>query len=295
MPNSPLHRLLDLFRATRLVGGYHARVLRKTLQAPRLPSYGVVADPAPAVTVLITNMNNKGPLELTLRTLFACTRYPNFEVWVADNDSVDGSVEVVEALQDVFPIRLIRGPARPQHEWYDYMFAHATTPYWVGLHEDLIFLGADWLADLVGFMESERDVDLLGGEFFPPREGSAEPVHGEIVDLQESLSTWIFCVRTALRDRIDTSFAYHKYWDAENERTVLYDQGGRLIEDMRAKGLGFAHMPSWYKMKWQHLANITWIFNHETNGPYLAYKRHQLWDVQRRLRAARRRPAGVPA
>ena len=282
--------ILESLRIVRLIAGHHGRILMKKLRAGSLPSYAeAVPDPAPAVTVLVTNMNNRAPLELTLRTLFAQTQYPNFEVWVADNDSTDGSIEMVETLQGNYPIRLIRGPARPQHEWYDYLLEHAPTPFWVGIHEDLIFLGSDWLADLVGFMEAEPQTHMLGGEYFPAQEGVGEPVGGEIVDLRESLSTWIFCVRSSLREHVNTSFAFHKYWDENKLRTVAYDQGGKLIEDMRATGLRFACMPPWYLGKWCHLANISWVFLHDASRSRLAFKRYQIWDADRRARAARRR------
>lgn len=280
---------LELVRTARLVAGHHGRILQKKLRAGGLPSYAeAVPDPAPAVTVLVTNMNNRAPLELTLRTLFAHTQYPNLEVWVADNDSTDGSVEMVEALQEDYPIRLIRGPARPQHEWYDHLFENATTPYWVGIHEDIVFLGDDWLADLIGFMEAEPETYMLGGEHFPDAEGVGEPVSGEVVDIRESLSTWIFCVRSDLRDRVDTSFAFYKYWNETRRRTIAYDQGGKLIEDMRAEGIRFACMPPWYLGKWHHLANISWVFQHDASPSRLAFKRHQIWDAERRARAARR-------
>ena len=123
----------------------------------------------------------------------------------------------------------------------------------------------------------------MGG--IPPSEGGIEPISQEVVDLRESLLTWVICVRTRLRVRVGTSFAYHKYWEEAKGRVVCYDQGGKIIEDMRAEGLQYMGMPPWYLGKWEHLANMTWIFQHQAYPPYLAFQRHQIWDVRRRLRA----------
>ncbi len=297
MSDAPPMSLSDRLRAARLIGQYHAEVAAKRAAAavarrpPRRARGG-----APSVTVLVTNCDNRGPLELTLRTALAHTAYPRFEVVVADNDSTDGSADLVRALGASHPVRLHGGGARAQHLWYDHALATVESDYWVGLHEDLLFLAPDWLDDLVAFMEARPDVDLLAGDAFPPAPGYVEPVRQQVVDLEASLSTWVFCVRTSLRDRIGTSFEYHSRWDAERGRTVLYDQGGKLMADMRAAGLGVATMPAAWGRKWHHLANLTWALRTEMPPPVRAYKHHQLRDVERRLRPLRRSaPLAAPS
>lgn len=283
--------LKQRIQAARMIGRYHYEGLRRTLAAPFLPSLAdnvPTADP-PRVTVLVTSANQRASLELTLRTLFARAGYANYEVWVADHGSTDGSVEFIEELIAAdHPLRLIQhGGPRPQHEWYDYMLRNAETTYWVGLHEDLHFFGKGWLADMVGYLESHPEVDMLGGEYFPPSEGHAEPVSGAIVDVRESLSTWIFAVRTSLQDRIDSSFEYHSRPGGAGGRDVLYDQGGKLIEDMRQRGLGFACMPAWFTLKFQHIGQLSWAFNHPMNPPYRVFKLHQMKNAIRRARRQR--------
>lgn len=268
------------------IARYHYQILAKRLHS-RFNSGPSVAelDATPDVTVLITNINNRFPLELTLHTLMAHTAYPNYQIWVADNGSTDGSIEMVRGLiASGAPIRLIEhGKPRPQHEWYDFMADHTETPLWVGIHEDMVFLADDWLVDLVLAMQKDADLLLLGGEYFPPQYGTSEPVSGETVNLMESLSTWIFCARAELRNRVDTSFSFHKYWSDTDDRTILYDQGGKLIEDLRAADCGFACMPPTYKNKYQHVANISWAFKHDINDAQRMYKLHQMNDVKRRV------------
>ncbi len=162
---------------------------------------------------------------------------------------------------DVHPIQLLKGKSRPQHEWYNHFAATCSSEYWVGIHEEMIFLSDGWLSDLVGFMEAYPETYVLGGDYFPHFDGSNEPVSGEIVNLRESLSAWIFCVRKGLRDHTSTSFSFYTYSDDAVQQTIAYDQGGKLMEDMRRDGLGFACMPDWFTRKWQHVANATWAFN----------------------------------
>jgi glycosyltransferase involved in cell wall biosynthesis len=273
---------------------YHGQILAKRLKNRFTPGVSVAdLDETPAVTVLITNINNRFPLELTLHTLMAHTTYPSYQIWVADNGSTDGSIEMVRALIAAgAPIRLIEhGKPRPQHEWYDFMADRIETPLWVGLHEDMVFLTDDWLVDLVLVMQRDPALLLLGGQYFPPCDDAVEPVSGETVNIRESLSTWIFCARAELRDHVDTSFAFHKYWSAANQRTILYDQGGKLIEDLRAAGCGFACMPPAYMNKYQHVANISWAFKHDIDDAQRAYKLHQLRDVKRRVQKLHRSSA----
>ena len=277
----------NLLKAAKSIVRYRLEVfykeIREQLRPPATNHPPLRA--TPSVTLLITNINNRLLLELTLRSLVQKTKYPNYHIVVADNGSTDGSIELVRGLiQDGWPIRLIEhGQPRPQHEWYDHMARTATTPYWVGLHEDMMFIGTDWLIDLIRYMETHPDVYLLGGEYFPPRPGYVEPVSQETVDLQESLSTWIFCARTALRTHVDTSFAFYKYWDEDRNRTVCYDQGGKLMADLRARGLSVAHMPAAYGLKYHHIANISWAFKLHMREDVRRFKKYQLADVKRRV------------
>jgi hypothetical protein len=239
----------------------------------------------PSVTILITSSNNRFPLELTLRTMLAKTRYRPYRLLVADNESTDGSFEWLNSLTDRIPIEIMHS-ARPQSEWYDLMFREAETDYWVALHEDLIFTGRDWLDDLIARMEADPELQLLEGEYFEPKLGMAEPVSGEVIDLGESLASWLFCVRTSLRERLpDTSFAFYKGPEpSAAEPRQCYDLGGKLLSDMREAGLKYAWMPRWYRAKWHHVENLTWIRAHPGSGMHAKLKRYQRRDIERRVR-----------
>jgi hypothetical protein len=283
------------YRLALPIAKYHLTVAAKRAAGPLV---GAARRPrierSPSVTLFLTSSNNRYPLELTLRTMLAKTRYEPFQILVADNDSTDGSREWLEAMSAHAPITVLR-ETLPQSEWYDRIYREVDTDYWVALHEDLIFTGADWLADLIARMEADRELQLLEGQYFPPTPGMAEPVSGKVVDMQESLSTWLFCVRTSLRERLpEASFAFHKGPDpAPHQRRQVYDIGGRLLRDMREAGLEYRWMPWWYRAKWHHVANMSWIREHGA-GLNLQLKRYQQRDIRRRVRrlATGGRPAG---
>ena len=134
-------------------------------------------------------------------------------------------VRVVEAAlrtytrYPAYDLQVLAEPETPLHEIYDRLYETAPTPYWITAHDDLLILARDWLADLIAVMEREPDLYLVACQRVPGRDGVREPVAGEIIDAGESLSTWLFCVRTELRDRLGTSFAFSKDPEINQDRT----------------------------------------------------------------------------
>ena len=53
----------------------------------------------PPVTVVVTTYNNEKTIGETLKSVLAQT-YPNFEVLVSDNGSVDKTLEIVSSFKD---------------------------------------------------------------------------------------------------------------------------------------------------------------------------------------------------
>jgi hypothetical protein len=182
-------------------------------------------------------------------------------------------------------MRLITSPrARLHSEWLDEMFRTVDTPYWFAVDSDMLFLGRDWLADMLSVMERRPDLYLLAAEPREPRLHFVEPVSGEVIDLAEAPSTWLFCVRTSLRDRLQTSFAFHK--DGVNPETGnlrCSDTGGKLLADMRANGLRYAYMPAWYRWKYHHFGSLSWGAAAAGDDPQVGWKRFQLDDIERRV------------
>jgi hypothetical protein len=234
-------------------------------------------------------MNNHDPLELTLRSLVAHTNYPNYRILVADNGSSDASGEVLDWAESALPLSVMR-EQRLQSDWYDWAASDLDTDLWVGLHDDVVFLGRDWLADLVVRMQSEPDLQLLGGQAVAPQYGVTEPADGNVIDIGESLSTWLFCARRGLGRRLPTSsFAFSVEQGDEQSRPFCYEMGGRLMADMAQHNLPFGCMPREYQRKWHHIGNLSWFADVGTDD-HKVLKRLQLREVRRRVMRQRRSP-----
>jgi glycosyltransferase involved in cell wall biosynthesis len=244
----------------------------------------------PRVTVFVINTSNRYPLEMTLRSLTKHTRYPNFQIWVADNASSDGSRAFLEEARSELPItRILTSDTRRLHaEWLDTAHAEVDTPYWFGVDEDMMFLGSDWLSEMMDRFVKDPDLYLLSGEHVPAQIDVVEPVSQERVDVGTMPSTWIFGVRTALREKLSTPFTFHRGpIDPTTQRRNVYDTGGKLLEDMRSQGLRYDHMPSSFRVKYHHVGHLSWVFRHDVPAPLRTFKQYQVADIEDRVLAGR--------
>lgn len=103
--------------------------------------------PAPKVAILIINYNGLRWLPRCLSTV-AKTKYPNYEVYLIDNASVDGSVEFVRRkFPTVKIIQNSRNLGLP--EAYNRAIDQVDAEYVVLLNNDTEVLNARWVEDLV--------------------------------------------------------------------------------------------------------------------------------------------------
>ena len=276
---------------------YHCTVAAKRLASPWLSTLPYT-DNAPAVTVFISSMNTRDSLELTLRSLTARTAYPNYHIVVGENASTDGSAEFLREAADEFPLTVIQSETPKLHsQWLDELSRTVVTPYWVAVDSDMLFTAHDWLSELIRVMHSDPELYLLAAERNEPQNGFVEPVSGTIIDTGETHSTWLFCVRTSLREHVDTSFAFHKEELAEpGGRLFCFDTGGRLLREMKRSGLRYTFMPRRYRWKYHHFGALSWIGSHAPGERLQAFKAAQLFDIKRRLTnmARKRRNGGIP-
>jgi hypothetical protein len=236
----------------------------------------------PAVTIFMVNANNCDALRLTIESLRKHTVYPSYKLWVADNCSTDGSLEYLRTLGD--SVRIIQPSAPRQHwEWLDWAFHEVETPLWVGMDNDLYFLGSDWLSDMIRVMNADAQLYLVGGEKCARSTNFVEPVGGETIELGERFSAYLFCMRTTLRDHLQTSFAFYKFPKPDGAPQICLDTGGKLMHDMRERGLRYSFMPNWFAPKWHHIGNLTWAFSYNVDEQTRQLKRFQLDDIRRRL------------
>lgn len=108
------------------------------------------------IAVVILNWNGKDMLKSYLPTLIRCSKLDDAQIVVADNDSTDGSVEM---MQHDFPdIRLIRldrnyGFAKG----YNLALRQVEAEYYILLNSD-VKVTPDWLLPLVSYMDIHPDI-----------------------------------------------------------------------------------------------------------------------------------------
>ena len=264
---------------------YRAKIFLRQLAGRFLPKKSPLSlDSLPQVTLFISSLNTRYPLELTIKSLLKNTSYPNFQLLIADNASVDGSLEYLESLQIAnIPIKLIKSnKARLHSDWLDEVYKTVDTPYWIAVDSDLLFFCQDWIVDMVNVMQNNPNLYLLNAEKSAAEWVGAEPVSGEIIEMGEHPSTWLFCVKTDLRDHVDSSFKFANLGkNPETGRAKTYDTGGVLLNTMREKGLRYDYMPSWFFYKYYHFGSMSWGMKSPTaNKHYLKFKQHQINHIK---------------
>lgn len=237
----------------------------------------------PEVVVFISSLNTLYPLKLTIDSLLKNTSYKNKTILVADNASTDGSLEFLRDLASKKIITLhSHDKPMPHSYWVNWAFRSAKSKYVFFVDSDILFLGKDWLSDMIARFESDPKIGILSGEPKPMFLNYVEPVSGETVDNGEAPCTWLFAIRTELREQIPTLFDFVKVGtNPETGNTLIYDTGGLFLRDMLAKGYLHEIMPVWYQNKWYHFGSLSWYSNVKSSQDYLDFKEMQLSEIRR--------------
>ncbi len=241
----------------------------------------------PEVTIFISSFNTRLPLQLTIESLTRHTSYTNYHLLIGENASTDGSVEYLESLQGTLPITVIKSPKPKMHgDWLNEIYQTVKTPYWFAIDSDMLFLGSDWLEDMLRVMEAQPDLFLLCGQTLQGNTDYVEPVGHETIDSGPRPSAWLLCIRTTLRDQMkaDFNFVVDKT-DPVTGKKFCYDVGGKVTATMDTNNLRHAAMPRWFLCKYYHYSNLSWA-TRESSEPmsnYQALKRGQLKDIKRRV------------
>jgi hypothetical protein len=291
--NSSTAPPLDARTALRMAlkrGKYHGTLALKSAASAVLTTRRTPLPNAPSVTLFMSSFNTRRPLELTLKSLAATTKHPDYRFHIGDNASEDGSREYLQEVAKRLDMDLVLSETPRKHAvWLDEMMRTVQTKYWFAVDTDILFFGTDWLTDMLTVLENDPELYLLNCEPRPGVEAYIEPVGHETIDMGEAVASWLFGMRTSLRDHIQTSFAFaDDDKPSRNGRRLCYDTGGKLLADMRAKGLRYATMPSWFQLKYHHFGSLSWWKQHtESNDPHILFKKFQLNDIERRLTTGR--------
>lgn len=243
-------------------------------------------DGGPSVTVFTANLNTRPSLQLMLSSLKNTTSYPNYRLWIADNGSTDGSIEFLDTFPSCRPVQITKSPVQVSHRaWLDLVGREVQTDYWVAVDSDMLFIGRDWMWDLIARMENDRGLYLLAAEP-KPRRLMADPLTNEDVVHAAAPSSWLFCVRTSLWEQLEQpTFEYQDRPNGNGSLRTVFDTGAKLLEQMDSHGLRYEFMPRTYRRKYYHYRNMSWL-DLEATTAHAGLKRYQLADVERRATRA---------
>lgn len=232
---------------------------------------------APAVTVLCATRNARAAVRLTFASFRRYTPEPCL-VWVADNGSIDGTLEDLLALPwlTVIPLGVRRSllpPQAPDAEitghgaTLDWLAVRVRTPFFLTLDSDVEFLASGWLTDMLDLMVGEG-LDALG-VYEPGFQG-----------YRPRLAPYVLLLRTATFQALGTSFQpFVRIEDAEEARrwqarprgfrvefeeiasyrtAAFYPTAAYLFERLQESGARWRDLPGAIAAKFQHLGHMSW-------------------------------------
>lgn len=178
-----------------------------------------------ALSIIIVNWNTREHLRACLHSIFTYPPSEPFEVWVVDNASSDGSVQMV---REEFPqVRLI---ANEQNVGYgranNQALRQARGELALILNSD-IEATPNALQSLIDFMRQHPDAHAAGGQLILP-DGSIQP------SCSERLTLWaVFCEQSLLGKAFPRSRLFGGYtltwWSYDSVREVEQVVGACLM------------------------------------------------------------------
>ncbi|MBD3229919.1 MAG: glycosyltransferase [Candidatus Lokiarchaeota archaeon] len=139
------------------------------------------------VSVLILTYNNEYLLGNLLDSIKNKTIYPNYEVYVIDNASTDGTKRLiknnyswVKYIRNKENLGFVRG--------YNTIYKNIQTDYYLTLNDDTLILTEGWISKLVGRMEKFKDLAAIYPvEIIPSEIGKLSKKENKIKKIKEFL------------------------------------------------------------------------------------------------------------
>ena len=211
----------------------------------------------PRVEVFIASLGTCAATELTIRSLRDYDR-SDYEIVVGDGGSEDGSVEMLNALEDQGWLRLeCRTDRWSHHDWIEHRIAGSAADYVVFCDSDMEFRKANPVRDLVATAQ-RTGAALVAAEFCAAGPG-IEPVSGSAIRMAERPSAWLFLVQPARIRQLESSFAFTFTQNGtEIEGGLAYDTGAAWFAELRERGLPWAVMSGSFTRRFRHHAGLTW-------------------------------------
>jgi glycosyltransferase involved in cell wall biosynthesis len=259
------------------------------------------SDNRPNVRAYVASINTSAVTELCVRTMHRYAGYP-FELVVGDGGSTDGSLEMLERLQQQGWLELqVAAGGRSHTAWLDQWLAECPTRYAVFSDSDVEYLRHGWLEQMIdraqdtGAALVATRIQARGGVSY------AHPVTGARRVLAERPEPWLMLIDVAqVRGVVSTSFSYRDEVQADGSK-VAFDTAAAFFRDLQWKGLTFAEMPTEFGRAYHHYGSMSWQRTADRRMPLArrikqfaknARVRLRLMQVRRRERASTRSASG---
>jgi hypothetical protein len=238
----------------------------------------------PPVAVYVASFNTAQNTELCVRSLHGFADYP-FSLTVGDSGSVDGSAEMLLALQHAGWLRFEQAPRKRTHaEWLDDWLSRCEIRRAAFIDSDIEFRREGWLSPLV--TAAEKDAALVCTEMLDEVEWAVEPVERRVVRLAARPAPWLLLIDVPRIRELGVGFSFQAAkTKAVREGLIAYDVGGLLFRELRARELPWTEMPPTYRACFRHYGGMSWRAGEEQASLRRRWQRlmiaARLWRLRR--------------
>lgn len=125
------------------------------------------ADPAPAISAVVSTYNRADQLPLALAALQRQTGAVPYEIVVVDNNSTDATADVVARLAAADPrIRYLFEPRQGLSHGRNTGIAHAGAPI-IAFFDDDVRVADNWIEELHRIFAERPEIEYIGGRVLP--------------------------------------------------------------------------------------------------------------------------------
>ena len=141
----------------------------------------------PRVTVIVITRNNLNLVRTCLRSIFAYTEYPNYEVILVDNASNDGTVEYLNELQEEhLELKLLLQTENVSFARAVNSAVESASGKYIAILNDDIVVTRGWLARLIQHLCDDNSIGLIGASTdFAGNEAMLERKFCGVAELQQ--------------------------------------------------------------------------------------------------------------